>query len=274
VAGGAAPLVTVPAAELCYDLSHPTPGDEPGTVGEFLAYGIDNIPDDPGGDRANWFVNEAERYEQRTFPSATAGARWATEQGAVTYAAHPYWTGLDPAVLLAAEGFSGLEVFNGSSEIETGRGDSSPWWDALLGAGRAAFAIATDDQHYPLFELGLAWTMLRAADRSRESAIEALRTGMAYCSNGPAIVQVDTDADGSVEVACSPCRAVVLAMEAEWGVSVVAGERGRRLGAILEADGSGLITRARLDVPSNDVAYRRVIVVDAGGRRAWTNPLP
>lgn len=257
-------LLTIPAAELTYDVA-------PGRVGEFLAYGIQHLPDDPGGMRENWVVNE-EHWEQRTFPGFTAANRWAAAQGAVTYAAHPYWSGLDVDVLRQAEGFAGLEVFNGTSEVEDGRGDSSSWWDALLGDGRLVFGIAVDDQHVPLFDLGLAWTMVRASDRSETAVVEALRTGAMYASSGPAIFDAHVDGD-AVEVACSPSRAVVLGMREERGASVVAGERGRRMGSILETNDDGLITRARVESQEPDPGYLRVSVVDAVGRKAWTNPL-
>jgi hypothetical protein len=259
------PLLTIPAAELTYDVA-------PGKVGEFLAYGILDLPDDPGGMRENWVVNEEEHWEQRTFPDFTAANRWAADQGAVTYAAHPYWSGLDIEVFRQAEGFAGLEVFNGTSELEDGRGDSSAWWDALLGDGRLVFGTAVDDQHEPLFDLGIAWTMVRARDRTGEAVVEALRTGTTYASSGPAIFDAHIDGDG-VEVACSPCRAVVVGMTAERGASIVAGERGRRMGTILETDPDGLITRARVESREPDPGYLRVSVIDASGRKAWTNPL-
>jgi len=258
-------LLTIPAAELTYDIA-------PGRVGEFLAYGIHDLPDDPGGMRENWIVNEEEHWEQRTFPDFTAANRWAGGQGAVTYAAHPYWSGLDIDVFRRAEGFAGLEVFNGTSDVEDGRGDSSPWWDALLGDGRLVFGIAVDDQHAPLFDLGLAWTMVRAAARTEAAVLEALRTGAAYASSGPAILDAHLDGD-SVEVACSPCRAVVVGMREERGASVVAGDRGRRMGAIVQSDPDGLITRARVESQEPDPGYLRVSVIDAAGRKAWTNPL-
>lgn len=258
-------LLTIPAAELTYDVG-------PGRVGEFLAYGIGEIVDDPGGLRENWITNEEEHWEQRTFPDFSSAIRWTSGQGAVAYAAHPYWSGLDPSVLLAAEGLAGLEVYNGTSETENGRGDSSPWWDALLGAGKLVFASATDDQHVPLFDLGLAWTMVRARDRSVEAVVEALRTGASYASAGPAIHEAHLDGD-AVEVVCSPCRAVVLGMAEERGASVTAGERGRWMGRVLETNDEGLITRARVESTEPDPGYVRVSVVDAAGRKAWTNPL-
>ncbi len=262
-------LLTIPSAELGFDLKYP---NYPGQTAEFLVYGIDDIPDDPGGNRDNWMFNEDENWEVRTFADLTAGVAWASSQGAVVYAAHPYWNGLSVDDLLEAQGFAGLEVFNASAEVETGRGDSSTWWDTLLRQGRRVYGVATDDQHYPLFELGGAWTMVRARERSQEAVLEALRNGWSYMSSGPSIHEIAIDGD-AVEVACSPVRSVILHMEEEQGVSVTVGANGRRMGQILATDGSGLITRVRLESTWTTPLYRRITVIDQFGMKAWSNPL-
>ncbi|MFZ0322876.1 MAG: CehA/McbA family metallohydrolase [Actinomycetes bacterium] len=262
-------LLTVPAAELGWDIAHPR---YPRQSAEFLVYGIDHVPDDPGGNRDNWMFNAEENWEARTFPDLTAGVRWADAQGAVVYVAHPYWNHLDPEDIATQEGFVGLEVFNGSAHLEDGRGDSSVWWDTLLGRGRQVFGIGTDDQHYPLFELGTAWTMVKAAERTQHAVLDALRNGQSYFSHGPSIHDVSVDGS-AVEVSCSPARSVRLQMEEEHGVSVTVGRGGRRQGQILQTDGSGLITRARLETARDNPRYRRVTVVDAAGNQAWSNPV-
>ncbi|MEI8058398.1 MAG: CehA/McbA family metallohydrolase [Actinomycetes bacterium] len=262
-------LITIPSAELGFDLKYP---GYPRQSGEFLVYGISDLPDDPGGNRDNWMFNAEENWEARTFASLSAAMQWSEAHGAVSYVAHPYWNELSIDDLLESEGFAGIEVFNGSAEVENGRGDSSTWWDVLLRNGRRTFGIATDDQHYPLFELGLAWTMLHVVERTPEAVIEALRTGQAYFSHGPSIFDIALDGD-AVEVTCSPARSVILHMEQECGVSVSVGANGRRMGQILATDDAGLITRVRLEPDQASPKYRRVSVIDKYGKRAWSNPL-
>ena len=257
-------LLTIPSAELSFDLGE--------GAGDVLVYGISEIPEDPGGDRRNWLVNEEEHWEQRTFPNLTAAGRFAQEQGGVAYLAHPYWTGLDPSVAVAADHVAGLEVFNGTGETETGRGDSSFTWDAVLESGKTAFGIATDDAHVPLFDIGIAWTWLRVPERSEEAAIHGLRTGALYASSGPEFRELRREG-AVVVVACSPCRRIVLAMERERGCSVSAGRGGRQFGRILETNDDGLITRAAIESPWPDPRYVRVVAEDAEGRRAWTSPI-
>ena len=259
-------LLTIPGAELGFDLLKPA---YPRQSAEFLVWGIDHLPEDPGGDRDNWCFNAEENWEVRTFPSLTDGASWAAGLGAVVYVAHPYWNHLSVDELSSAQGFTGIEVFNGSSEAVDGRGDSSPWWDALLASGRTVFGIGTDDQHYPDSDLGLAWTMVKAVDRTQEAVLDALRHGQSYLSHGPTIHHIEATDEGII-VECSPARTVRLQREQEHGTSVVMGQAESGASRILATDGDGLITRALLECEP-DFVYRRVVVVDERGARAWSN---
>jgi hypothetical protein len=242
-----------------------------GRYTEILAIGIDALPEDPGGDRAYW--ERIDNYDFKTFPDLSAAAAFITGQGGAAFVAHPYWSGLTPEVILGAEGLTGLELFNASAERENGRGDSSYIWDLALEAGRSLSAIATDDSHYPLFDIGDAWTMVRAADRSRDAVLDALRAGRSYASNGPVLHDVRRDGD-LIEVRCSPCRSVGVHTRYQEGWTVRADHRGRQEGArILERDDAGLVVHARFMPDVEDLPFVRVVATDAEGRRAWTNPV-
>jgi predicted metal-dependent phosphoesterase TrpH len=261
-------LLAVPAAELTCDI------ERPGMTCDVLVYGLREIPEDPGGDRRNWMTNDEEHWEQRTFPDLTSAGRFAEEQGAVAYLAHPYWTGMDARPLIEAEHIRGVEVYNASGEVECGRGDSSMVWDAALGAGKALFGIATDDTHVAGLDIGRAWTWVHAEDQSVEAVVDALRSGRLYSSSGPTLESVIRQGS-SVEVVCSPCRALVLQMEREMGCSVVAGDRGPRNGKVLATSELGLITRAVVEWPwkEPEPRYVRLRAIDAEGYSAWTGVL-
>jgi len=152
-----------------------------------------------------------------------------------------------------------------------------PAHQAILANVVMCHALEIDDSHYPAFDVGDAWTMVRAADRTRAAVVDALRAGHVYASNGPAILDVERDGD-TVEVMCSPARDVWLHGGWEDGLGVSVGPRGRREdGAILERNDRGLITRARftpsLDEQSSkrDHQWWRLVVGDESGRRAWSN---
>jgi hypothetical protein len=241
-----------------------------GRYTEILAIGIHEIPEDPGGDRRHW--GPIDQYEFKTFPDLSSAAREIRAQGGVSFVAHPYWSGLPLETLLAADEADGIELFNASAERENGRGDSSYMFDLMLEAGRRPIAFATDDSHYPGFDIGDAWTMVFSAERSQEAVLEALRSGRTYASAGPSILGVELDG-AAVEIRCSPARAVVLMSRYETGWAVRADHRNRmEEGTILRRDERGLITRARF-APELEVPYRRVVVEDEKGRRAWSNAI-
>jgi hypothetical protein len=199
-------------------------------------------------------------------------AGWIGDHGGVAYLAHPYWSGVTPGNLELPENVVGIEVFNAGCELEIGRGLSAVHWDELLESGRLCPALATDDSHHPGYDSDLAWTWVKAADRSRRLVLAALAGGEFYASTGPRIDEVSME-NGSVEVRCSPCRAVTLVSGRSTGAAVHAGRLGYRHHGRIVASGDGeLVTHAVLDVPPS-ARHVRVEVTDDEGRKAWANPI-
>ena len=139
-------------------------------------------------------------------------------------------------------------------------------------AGGRCSALATDDSHNPGYDSGFAWTMVRAAERTQEAVLDALRTGAFYGSTGPELEAVELT-DDAITVRCSPVQSVTLFAGRHRGARVNAGRLGYpHNGQILERDTAGLITACRLERPW-DAPYGRIEVADPAGGRAWTNPL-
>ena len=130
---------------------------------------------------------------------------------------------------------------NAGYEIESGCGRAEWFRDAVLGAGRPCLTIATDDSHDGPDCLN-AWTMIRAAERSREGVVEALREGHFYASAGPTIHEARREGD-ALEVRCSPVRSVRLRTVPYFSTSVSI-ENPSRSGRVLKTDSAGLITEA------------------------------
>lgn len=262
-------LLLIPGAELMVD-----PAGGP-MCPEFLAIGIDEVPEEPGGDPANWYPYM--NCTIKTFATFDDGAAFTEAQGGVGVLCHPSWSGLPQDAVFAARAMLGMEIWNASAYRENDRGDSSYVWDLALDAGLSFAPFATDDSHYPAFDVGDAWTMVRAPDRTRAAVVEALRAGHTYASNGPSILDVERDGD-TVEVVCSPAHDIWLHASYELGTGVSVGPRGRLEGAeILERTDRGLLTRVRF-TPVEDPweavrprAWARLVVADEHGRRAWSN---
>ena len=222
---------------------------------DILAYGIDELP-------------EVRDY----FPTIAEAASWIVAQGGVAYLAHPYWSGLVADDYVAAPGLSGIEVFNGSSELSQGNGLSAVHWDEILHLGGTCLGIATDDAHYAGQDSRLGWTMVRAVARTRAAVLEALRTGAFYSTTGPEILDVRVDG-AEVEVRCSPARSIFLRSGPWDGGAVNASPLAMHYRArVIERASGGAITAARFEAPEY-WEWGRVEVVAADGGRAWSNPI-
>ena len=222
---------------------------------DILAYGIDELP-------------EVRDY----FPTIEEAASWIVAQGGVAYLAHPYWSGLVADDYVSAPDLSGIEVFNGSSELTQGNGLSAVHWDEILHRGATCLGIATDDAHYAGQDSRLGWTMVRAEARTRAAVLEALRTGAFYSTTGPEIRDVRVDG-GEVEVRCSPAQSIFLRSGPWDGCGVSANPLAMHYRArVLERAANGGITAARFEAPEY-WQWGRVEVVTAGGGRAWSNPI-
>jgi len=206
------------------------------------------------------------------FASLEETVSWVNDQGAVPYLAHTYWSGLRTDQFEACDGLVGIEVWNAGCELEVGRGDSSLHWDEALERGRLLYAIAADDSHHPGYDSALAWTWVRAGERSQEAVLTALREGAFYSSTGPVIHELE-QAEDHVVVRCSPVASVTLLAGRRRGARANAGRLGYpHFARILDSNDDGLITAARLERPPK-APYGRIELADPDGRRAWTNPL-
>jgi len=170
--------------------------------------------------------------------------------------AHPYWCGHTPAQIMALEGLAAVEVYNATC-TKIGKGDSSVIWDYLLDAGCILPAVAVDDTHRGR-DIFMGWTMLRARNRSVNAVLEAVRTGGGYSSTGPEIVDFRV-VDGVVSIQCSPVAEIHFKCRRSRGHSFY-------------CDNGDSLTCAEFPFPTGS-GYVRVEIVDAWGRRAWTNPI-
>ena len=147
-------LLLIPGAELMVD---PVGGP---MCPEFLAIGIDDVPEEPSGDPANWYPYE--HCVIKTFATFDDGAAFVESFGGASVLCHPSWSGLPQAAVFAAAAMHGIELWNASAHRENDRGDSAYVWDLALDAGLSFAPFGTDDSHYPAFDVGDAWTMVRA----------------------------------------------------------------------------------------------------------------
>ncbi len=186
-------------------------------------------------------------------------ARRAAEAGAFVGIAHPAWYGLTPA---DAESLAGaahaVEVYNHSTLEDNDRSDGWYLADALLAEGRRVDAYAADDAHLRegAPDAFGGWVEVRSEALEAGEILAALKRGHYYSSQGPEIEAVEVGQE-SVVVRCSPARGVFL------------GGRGTARARALGED----VRECELSLASFAGSYFRVTVMDAAGRRAWTNPI-
>ena len=173
--------------------------------------------------------------------------------------AHPAWYGLTPADAESLKGAAhAVEVYNHSTSADNDRGDGWYLTDALLAEGCCVNAYAADDAHLRegAPDAFGGWVQVRSESLEPEAILTALKAGRYYSSQGPEIHAVEVG-EGGMIVACSPAPAVFL------------GGRGTARARVL---GKG-ITECELPLAPFVGSHFRVTVVDAVGKRAWTNPV-
>ena len=195
-----------------------------------------------------------------TAPSETGPelAARAVAAGAFVGIAHPAWYGVTLEDARGIEAAHAVEVYNETCAMLNDRGESWYVLDTLLAEGRRLTAYGADDAHFREEKPDAfgAWVWVRAEALEPEALLDALKAGHFYTSQGPRLHDIRIDGEG-IEIECSP----VIGMH-------VVGARA----ASYHAHGRGL-THCRFPLDHFQGSYCRVTVVDAAGKRAWSNPI-
>ncbi|HEU5327760.1 MAG TPA: CehA/McbA family metallohydrolase [Thermomicrobiales bacterium] len=190
-----------------------------------------------------------------TGPQLAARARAA---GAFVGMAHPAWYCLTLDDALSLDAAHAVEIYNTICALENDRGHAWHIADMLLARGRRLLAYAADDAHFDPVrppDHGQAWVQVRATALDPDALLAALKAGHYYASQGPEIEDIRLDGD-TIHIACSPASAIFLS------------GRGSKRGAAYGAR----LTEATFSLAPVQGGYGRVTIVDAAGKRAWSNP--
>jgi hypothetical protein len=177
--------------------------------------------------------------------------------GAFVAIPHPGWYALTTADANSLEGAHAVEVYNHTSQLRTERGDGVYLADQLLAEGRRVTLIAVDDAHFVCPDAFGGWVMVKARANEPDALLAALKAGQFYATQGPAIHDITWE-ENSVEITCSPAASIM-----------VLGRGSRAAQSVAPFQ-----TRARLSIAALRAGgFARVVVADAQGRRAWSNPI-
>ena len=181
----------------------------------------------------------------------------AVAAGAFVAIAHPQWSGLTLEDARGITAAHAVEVYNHGCATGCDRPDGFSIADLLLTEGRRLSLIATDDAHFSEPDHFGGWVMVKATENTPEALLTALKDGAFYSSQGPELRDVWVDGDHVVVESSAVVSAIV---------------QGRGTGARAVHGASMTSTRvpmARL----NGSPWLRVTVIDAAGKRAWSNPI-
>ncbi|TVR73770.1 MAG: phosphotransferase [Sphaerobacteraceae bacterium] len=189
-------------------------------------------------------------------------AKRAWDTGAFVGMAHPSWYSMTMNDMRSVQHAHAIEVFNQASHVSGERGDSWQITDQVLAEGRRLSTYGTDDSHLRdnLPDKFGAWTMVKATDLEPEALTDSLKAGHYYSSQGPLIHHIALNSDNSaIEISCSPASAVK-----------VLGK-----GPLYTYEHGAGLSQSTLSIEhiSSKSPFCRVVVVDAAGKRAWSNPI-
>lgn len=196
----------------------------------------------------------------RVYPGMETGpqiAARAVAAGAFVAIAHPQWSGLTLADARSITAAHAVEVYNHGCATGCDRPDGFAIADLLLTEGRALSLIATDDAHFSEPDHFGGWVMVRAPENTPEALLAALKAGQFYSSQGPELRDVVIEEDRVIIESSAVVSAMV--QGAGTGAKAVHGHSMTR----------SEVPLARLGASP----WLRVTVVDAAGRRAWSNPV-
>ena len=182
---------------------------------------------------------------------------WPLAAGAFVAIAHPQWSGLTLADARSVTAAHAVEIYNHGCAMGCDRPDGFAIADLLLTEGRKLTLIATDDAHFSEPDHFGGWVMVKAEANEPEALLSALKAGHFYSSQGPELRDVRIEG-GKLIVECSAVSSIV-ALGWGTGAKAVHGHSMTR----------GEVPLDRL----NNSPWIRAAVIDAAGKRAWSNPI-
>ena len=222
---------------------------ENGELWHILAVGLP--PDFAPSDTPSFLPHPA----QETAPQIAARA---VAAGAFVAIAHPQWSGLSLADGRSlADIAHAVEIYNHGCAMGCDRPDGFALADQLLTEGHDLTLIATDDAHFSEPDHFGGWTMVKAEANEPQALLAALKRGDFYATQGPELRDVRIEG-GKLVVDCSAVSSIIAI---GWGTGAKAVH-----GASLT---HGEVPLDRL----NNSPWVRAAVIDAAGKRAWSNPI-
>jgi len=190
-------------------------------------------------------------------------ARRLASQGGFTIAAHPTWCGILPDAYADCPDLMAVEIYNAYCDQAYANGLATELWDMLLGMGKRVWGVAGDDAHLNprkryYSDAGLGWVEVWAPKLSAEAVLDSLRQGAFFSTQGPVFESI-TVSGTSIGMRCSPVA------EVRWRTF-------GRVGFVDYPPVGSSLTASTLPEWFRPNIFVRIELVDADGKKAWSNP--
>lgn len=179
------------------------------------------------------------------------------KHGGIAIISHPAWSFLTHIDIMELRDYTGIEIWNTTSEVKVLRGSSENYIDVLASKGIITNIFAVDDTHLYDKDVFGGYVMVNCKDLKKDSIMDAIRKGSFYSSQGPEIKQITID-KGRISVECSPVKQIAFLSD----IFFSAKDR-------IWSAKDGLIERGSYMINHMDNVVR-IVCTDENGKRAWS----
>ena len=186
--------------------------------------------------------------------------------GGIVVLAHPAWSMNDPAKVAALRCFDATEIYNTTSEMGNNcRGDSSAFVDLLACRGLRLPLLAVDDAHRYTDDCLGGWICVESDSNDSCVLLEAIRAGKFYATQGP---EIHLRREGTkLIVTCSPAEKITFYSNLVYARGrVLRGHEMTHAEYEIRPD-----TKSEKGKKLRGDRFVRAEIVDANGKRAWSN---
>lgn len=177
---------------------------------------------------------------------------------------HPNWLAPLPGLhfsheqMMALDGYTGIEIYNGVIERLPGVSNATDQWDRLLSNGRRIWGFGHDDSH-DVQDVGLGWNKVQTTSQKGDDIVSAMKAGQFYVSTGVEIQSVRVQERRITVVTHNAMR---IKFVSKWGVVC----------HTVDSQAAEFVIPDDLSV-INSLMYIRIECCGARGEMAWTQPI-
>lgn len=179
------------------------------------------------------------------------------KHGGLAIISHPAWSFLTHGDIMALCNYSGIEIWNTTSEVKVLRGSSESYLDVLASKGIITNIFAVDDTHLYENDVFGGYIMVNCRDLKKDCIMDAIRKGSFYSSQGPEIKQITIEKE-YISVECSPVKQIAFLSDIFYSAKDRIWSRK-----------DGFVEKGSYRINDMDNVVR-IVCTDENGKKAWS----